>query len=296
MRIRYLTLIVVLAAAAGACGDSDPPAGDTEPPAGDAGSPATEADLEGRTLIATGVTEDGTERPLVEGTELRIDFSEPGMIGVTAGCNSMGGAYTLEDGTLVAADMASTMMACDQALMDQDAWIADLLAEGVEVGVDGDTVTFTGGATVITLADRETVSPDLSLTGTTWTLDEIRDTDSVSSVGVTATLTIDDDGAYHVETGCNTGNGTATDHRHHDRLRTDGPHQDGLHRRGRPGGRDGDGHGARRCRRLPGRGGPAHADHRRRRTRVHRQLTAGARPGVRWPGCPSSPTPTSPTR
>ena len=210
MRIRYLTLIVVLAAGAGACGDSESPAGDTGTTGGNAGSPATEADLEGRTLIATDVTEDGAERPLVEGTELRIDFSEPGMIAVTAGCNSMAGAYTLEEGTLVATDMASTMMACEQALMDQDAWIAELLAEGVEVAVDGDTVTFSGGSTVITAADRETVSPDLSLTGTTWTLDEIRDTDSVSSVGVTATLTIDDDGAYHVETGCNTGNGTAT--------------------------------------------------------------------------------------
>jgi heat shock protein HslJ len=222
MRTRHLTVILAVLALLAACGDDDAAGTDSTGPGttgpgttGGAGTAATPADLDGRALVATGVTEDGVDRPLVEGTELRVSFEEPGNIGVTAGCNSMFGAYTLEEGTLTAPNLASTMMACEQERMDQDAWIGSLLGEGVDVTVDGETVTFTQGTTVITLADAATAGADQGLTGTVWALTDLvtEGGSTVSAVpeGVVATLTIGDDGTYHVETGCNLGNGTATD-------------------------------------------------------------------------------------
>jgi heat shock protein HslJ len=215
MRTRHLTVILaVLTMAATACGDEADTSGTTGTTDDNAGAPATAADLDGRTLIATGITEDGVDRPLVEGTELRVSFEEPDHIGITAGCNSMFGPYTLLEGTLTAPNLASTMMACDPDLMDQDAWISSLLAHGVDVTVDGETVTFTGGSNVITFADAATAGSDQGLTGTVWGLTDLvtEAGSTVSAVpnGVVATLTIGDDGTYHVETGCNLGNGTAT--------------------------------------------------------------------------------------
>ncbi|MET0830760.1 MAG: META domain-containing protein [Acidimicrobiia bacterium] len=217
MRIRHVTLILAVLSLAAACGGGDDTtATDTTAPdtTGGAGTPATPADLDGRTLVATGVTDDGADHPLVEGTELRVSFEEPGNIGVTAGCNSMFGAYTLEDGTLTAPNLASTMMACEQARMDQDAWISSLLGGGVDVAVDGETVTFTSGFTVITFVDVTAATADQGVTGTVWTLTDLVSAggSTVSAVpgGVVATLTLQEDGTYQVDTGCNIGNGSAT--------------------------------------------------------------------------------------
>jgi heat shock protein HslJ len=222
MCIRHLTLVLAVLALAAACGDGEDTTGaDTTAPGttgseatSGTGTPATPGDLDGRTLVATGVTEDGADRPLVEGTELQVSFEEPGNIGVTAGCNSMFGAYTLEDGTLTAPNLASTMMACEQERMDQDAWISALLGEGVDVAVDGETVTFTSGSTVITFADAAAGTADSGLIGTVWTLTDLVSAggSTVSAVpgGVVATFSIGDDGTYQVDTGCNIGNGTAT--------------------------------------------------------------------------------------
>jgi heat shock protein HslJ len=222
MRIRHLTLAFAVLALAAACGDGEDTTGaDTTAPGttgsgatSGAGIPATPGDLDGRTLVASGVTEDGADRPLVEGTELQVSFEEPGNIGVTAGCNSMFGAYTLEDGTLTAPNLASTMMACEQERMDQDAWISALLGEGVDVAVDGEAVTFTSGSTVITFADAAAGTADSGLIGTVWTLTDLVSAggSTVSAVpgGVVATFSIGDDGTYQVDTGCNIGNGTAT--------------------------------------------------------------------------------------
>lgn len=84
---------------------------------------------------------------------LQLDFSD-GRLGVSGGCNRQGGNYRLEDNRLTVGPLAQTMMACvDSALMAQDAAIAALLEDGLELHlIDGDTAVLT-----LTTADGSTL-------------------------------------------------------------------------------------------------------------------------------------------
>jgi heat shock protein HslJ len=195
-----LALITLSALALAACGDDSdaPDAEDTLPAVGAAPAPA---DLSGRSFEATEVT--GHE--LVEGSTIELFFDDD-RLSARAGCNSMNGGYTITDGVLEVPMMASTMMACEEALMAQDTWLSTFLADGAEVALDGDTLTLTGADAAITLTEVA----DTELVGTTWIVTGTVANEAVSSVpadGV-ASMTIADDGAVAVETGCNSGSGT----------------------------------------------------------------------------------------
>lgn len=164
--------------------------------------PAAPADLDGRTFLSI----DAAGRMLVPGSQVRLSFGD-GQVSAHAGCNTMGGAYLLADGRLVAGQLAATEMACAPALMDQDRWLADLLG-GADVALDGVTLTLTGDGGVLILQDREVADPDRPLVGTPWVVEGLVSGDAVASLpaGVTAALTFED-GRVAVESGCNTGGG-----------------------------------------------------------------------------------------
>jgi len=198
-----LALPLLLVAACGDIGaDAPKVAGRTVP------------DLDGTSWIATKVTEKGRPRPLVAGSELRVDFAD-GSISINAGCNEMGGGYTLSDESeLSTGTLAGTEMACAQPLMDQDTWLSGtVFAAPLTASVDGDTLTLSREGLELVLADRAVASPDLLLEGTPWQLDGIRSGDSMSSVPAgahVATLTVASDGTVSLNTGCNGGRSTAT--------------------------------------------------------------------------------------
>jgi heat shock protein HslJ len=188
------------------CGDDDESATDTgsddsttEPGTGD------DIDLDGKEFVASEV--EGYE--LVAGSEIRINF-EGADIGIQAGCNNMGGAYTVDDGVLVVGQLFMTEMACEEPLMEQDTWMAEFLAAGADITLDGDTLTLVGDSATITLVDREVAEPDLPLEGTEWVVDGLVSADAVSSTlaGTEASLVIEDDTAS-IDTGCNAGSGSA---------------------------------------------------------------------------------------
>lgn len=170
-----------------------------------AGGPA----VEGRTFLSTAVTEDGRPRELADGSRISLSF-EDGQLRASAGCNTMGGAYTLEGQTLAAGPLAMTEMGCAPALMEQDAWLADLLTGGPALALDGDELALTSGSTVVTLLDRVVADPDRPLVGTTWRVDGLVSGETVSSTpgDAEATLTFAEDGSVEVLAGCNRGRGT----------------------------------------------------------------------------------------
>ena len=173
----------------------------------DGGGPASPspapASLDGRTFLSTAIQ----GQTLVPGSTIRLSFKD-GQLGVNAGCNHMGGAYSVTDGKLTTGQMVMTDMACEEPLMKQDTWVSSFLG-GAAITLAGDTLTLKNGDVTMTLTDREVADPDRPLVGTKWVVDGIITGDAVSSVpvGVPAGLTITGD-TMQVDTGCNTGSAT----------------------------------------------------------------------------------------
>ena len=201
---RVGAVVAVLTLAAG-CGSGDEAADPSPTYAG----PAPAEWLDGSTFTSTEVT--GHE--LVEGTQIELTF-EGDRLSASAGCNTQGAPYSLDDGRLAwTEDPASTMMGCDADLMEQDEWLAGLFTAGVDLAGDADGMTLTSGDVTITLTGASAATADLSdLLGTTWTLttliDGAGDDGSASSVPTdvrTPTLKVDADGSAALDTGCNRG-------------------------------------------------------------------------------------------
>ena len=70
-------------------------------------------------------------------------------ISVATPCNGMSGSVTYSESTLTVGALAATKMACEPALMEQDQVIANALAANPTWQLSGETLTLTGGGTVI---------------------------------------------------------------------------------------------------------------------------------------------------
>lgn len=167
------------------------------------GSGAAPAALDGRTFLSTGI--EGAS--LVPNSQVRLSFTDGGLT-ANAGCNHLGGTYTIDGDRLRIAQVSSTEMACEEPLMQQDQWLSSFLSD-VLFTLDTDTLLLANGDMRLTLTDKEVVTPDQSLEGRTWILDGIVSADAVSSVpmGVTGSIKIDGD-RVDVSAGCNTGGGS----------------------------------------------------------------------------------------
>ena len=89
MRRAVMSLCLATFMTLAACGD-DSAGSDASSDASP--TPVAAADLAGRTFVSTTVT--GFE--LIDGTEIRISFEED-HLSASAGCNTMGGAYRIEE-------------------------------------------------------------------------------------------------------------------------------------------------------------------------------------------------------
>jgi heat shock protein HslJ len=75
-------------------------------------------------------------------------------ISLNAGCNTLFGEGMVEDGVLVmSTPLASTMMACDQPLMDRDQWLGTFIESQPAISVDGQTMTMVSGEESITFTE-----------------------------------------------------------------------------------------------------------------------------------------------
>ena len=167
--------------------------------------------LDGRSFLSTAVTDGGRTHQLVAQTRIRISFKD-GQISLSAGCNTMGGAYAVHDGRLDVSNLATTDMGCDEVRMTQDEWLAGFITAGPTIRLDGNDLRLASGETVIKLLDREVAEPDQPLVGPTWTVVSVISGDAMSSVpdGVVATLQFNADGKVLINTGCNGAGGTYT--------------------------------------------------------------------------------------
>jgi heat shock protein HslJ len=200
MRIA-LALAVPLAFASSllaACGD-------------DTVEPVAPADpVEGHTFVGYDVQ----GRSLVPGSSVRLSFDN-GSIGAQAGCNQLIGPYRVDDDVLVVEKLGGTQMACEQALMDQDVWLADFLQGRPSLETDGASLILSSDDVTVTLTEEGALrsANPLPLEGTTWQLESVLsgtgDDSSASSVPGQKPPTIRfEDGRAEVFSGCNRGSGS----------------------------------------------------------------------------------------
>jgi heat shock protein HslJ len=153
--------VVLLGLTACASNSSTPPAASSSAASGAASGVAQ---FEGITFVATEVTGAHT---IVPGSTITLTF-ERGALSARAGCNSMFGQSSITGGVLKAPQLASTMMACDDALMAQDAWLAAFLASSPTWTYQDGTLTLTNGTDTIALTKAPSGAEALEATG--WKL------------------------------------------------------------------------------------------------------------------------------
>jgi heat shock protein HslJ len=137
--------------------------------------------------------------------EARVDLTfEAREARGTSACNSYSGSYTVDGDQLTFGPLASTQMACDEALMDLEAAYLAALGDvsGFEVSDEG--LVLSDGDVSLSY-EAEAPAEALPLVGTAWTLTSIATGDAVSSTiaGIEVMATFGEDGTVAGNDGCN---------------------------------------------------------------------------------------------
>ena len=210
-RIAAFAMTAVAAATAGCAGTSDSPAvltnvtAVTVPDDGEGTAQGQTTAAEDSAPLGTFVVSEVTGHEIVPDTAIVITVEEQ-QLGVQAGCNAMGGGYTIIGQTLLVETMISTMMACDEPLMEQEQWVSAFLTSKPKVTVEGGTIVLTGRGTV---AETMTLVPaSTALDGTIWKLDSVDVNSTTSLVPVEVRMAFGD-GRVTLDAGCNVISGPA---------------------------------------------------------------------------------------
>jgi heat shock protein HslJ len=140
----------------------------------------------GRKFISTSAT--GHE--LVSGSTVAIEFGDDGTVNLYAGCNLSQGSEPRWTGSHLSLTSGWTEASCAPALSDEQDWFGKLMQAGVDLELDGDTLTMTSATATVTMIDRRVVDPDRPLEGTDWVIQGYFDTHTWSGTGIAATLHI----------------------------------------------------------------------------------------------------------
>jgi heat shock protein HslJ len=106
------------------------------------------SDLSGATWIADGIVDE--DRDLVPGSTITMTFTADSM-SANAGCNTLSGPASVDDGELVVAELAATLMACEDPLAEQDTWLSSFLTSRPTIERQDDDLWLAHDDTVIHL-------------------------------------------------------------------------------------------------------------------------------------------------
>jgi heat shock protein HslJ len=115
---------------------------------------ADAANPTGKTFVASELTVDGVLTSAAPGGAIALTFTQDG-ISVIAGCNTMFGVAMLADGVLTvpAGNLASTMMACAEMLMEQDQALITFFTSNPSYTLDGLILTLASPTTTIVMTE-----------------------------------------------------------------------------------------------------------------------------------------------
>jgi heat shock protein HslJ len=148
-------------------------------------------------------------KPLEAGTGITAEFSADGKVSGSAGCNRYSGTYEVSGSKITFSEqMAATMMACPQPVMDQETAYFQALAAAKSFAVKGDQLTLKDSSGKV-VASYKAQSQDLS--GSSWLVTGYNNgKEAVVSVTIGTELTADfgKDGTLSGNSGCNTYTGS----------------------------------------------------------------------------------------
>lgn len=132
---------------------------------------------------------------------------EDGSASGTSGCNSFFGSYTLSGDRITMGEMGSTLMACEEALMQQEQDFLAALAGAATYAVQGESLQLfdAAGSVVATFAVQVAPESAATLTGLKWSATALGGAGVVSSfiAGTEVTANFGDDGSLQGNAGCN---------------------------------------------------------------------------------------------
>jgi pimeloyl-ACP methyl ester carboxylesterase/heat shock protein HslJ len=102
---------------------------------------ATTNDLTGSSWQLVSFGPVGATNPVIGNVTITLEFGEDGQAGGSGGCNSYGGAYTVQNDSLQFGEITSTLMACaDQAVTEQEQQYLEALRTAGRFTIEGDTL------------------------------------------------------------------------------------------------------------------------------------------------------------
>ena len=172
-----------------------------------ASQPGSGGDLTGKVWSLTELA----GKSLVTGSGISAQFSSDGKVSGSAGCNRYSGSYTVSGNTITfPAPIASTMMMCDTAVMDQETAYLNALGQAKTYSVKNDQLTLldsAGSALGVYVAQSQ------ELSGSSWEVISYNNgKQAVTSVmlGTSLTASFGTDGNVSGNSGCNSYSGSYT--------------------------------------------------------------------------------------
>jgi heat shock protein HslJ len=102
----------------------------------------SDVDLVGTRWRLTSYGEPGSETPVLEETEVTLQFDEGGQAGGSGGCNTFGAQYEVLDGTISITEIVSTLRACTpEGVMEQEEQYYEALRTAREFELTDDALT-----------------------------------------------------------------------------------------------------------------------------------------------------------
>ena len=125
---RYLLILLLLSLAVSACS-----------------APATRAPADALVGAWKLITYGPASAPVsaVESVEAVLTFNTDGTLTGNSGCNGLSGSYTVEGNEITLSPIVSTRMACDPAIMEQEAAIHQVLTNTASFRIEGTQLTLT---------------------------------------------------------------------------------------------------------------------------------------------------------
>ena len=141
---------------------------------------------------------------------VRIGFPRDNEFSLSAGCNSIGGNFSISDDVFSVSMVSMTEMGCDAALMEEDNWLVAFITSSPTYVFDGESLTFSNSEATLVFLDSEIATPDQELVGVTWIVDTFIEGEAAMAYNLSnaPTIAFSTDGTVSIFSGCNSGSGS----------------------------------------------------------------------------------------